>query len=69
MDSGGKHYKLLLILEPAYDASFGSSNETVLHHPALILMDEIIPDLVGTVRPAVESVRVWENNPVMKRLT
>lgn len=69
MDSGGKHMKLLLIVEPAYDASSRSTDEIVLHHPALILLDEIRPDLIGVVCPAVESSRVWENNPAMKRLT
>lgn len=68
MNSGGRRYKLLLIVEPAYDASSHStSDEIILHHPSLVMLDEVRPDLVGTVCAAVESDRLWEKNPAMRR--
>lgn len=67
MNSGAERYKLLLIVEPAYDASLGSTGEIILHHPALILLDEVRPDHVGNIAPAVESGRLWERNPAMRR--
>jgi hypothetical protein len=68
MNSGGERYKLLLVVEPAYDASL-ASGEIVFHHPSLVVLDEVRPDLVGTVCPAVESGRLWERNPAMRRET
>ncbi len=59
MNSGGERFKLLLIVEPAYDAStHNTSGDVVLHHPALVVLDEARPDLVGTICPAVESGRL-----------
>lgn len=66
MNSGSDRFKLLLVVEPAYDAS--TIHDTVFHHPTLIVMDEVRPDLEGTVGAAVESDRTWEKNPAMRRV-
>lgn len=68
MNSGSGRFKLLLVVEPAYDATPMLSSDTVFHHPALVVLDEIRSDLEGTVGAAVETDRLWEQNPAMKRV-
>lgn len=68
MNSGGNRFKLLLVVEPAYDGTPMLSSDTVFHHPALVVFDEVRPDLEGTVGAAVESDRMWEQNPAMRRV-